>query len=275
MRKLLSLIVLLPLAFVSCVTIKYSEATNTNTSPQTLRPLPFAKLYTAVWMQRAAEYKGLCLQAYNLAEWRLEEALQNPQNQGKKLAVITDIDETFLDNSPNSVHQARKNLLYESQSWHEWCAKACADTLPGALRFFSKAAKAGVEVFYISNRSEQDRNGTLRNLKAFGFPYADDAHLLLRGNTSDKEERRLAVTQNYEVILYLGDNLGDFLSVFDSPNEQERERALFNQRNQIGRRFILLPNPNYGNWETALHGGTSGSISRQTSTIESKAKGYK
>ncbi len=65
------------------------------------------KLFTSAWMQRSAEYQALCLQAYNIATERLDRAvdLNSRSEAPKKLAVITDIDETFLDNSPNSVHQ--------------------------------------------------------------------------------------------------------------------------------------------------------------------------
>lgn len=254
MRRFIYTATVLLVALSSCVTVISTgrKSTLPLTTGSAISPLPFAKLYTSVWMQRAAEYKGLCLQAYNLAELRLEEALRNPANYGKKLAIVTDIDETFLDNSPNAVHQALADKLYESDSWHQWCAMADADTLPGSLRFFHKAADAGVEVYYISNRTQKDRVGTLANLRKFGYPYADDAHLLLRTTSSNKDSRRAQVLKEYEVILYLGDNLGDFTSDFDKGTEADRQAALYRVRQDIGRKFILLPNPNYGNWESAL-----------------------
>ena len=55
---------------------------------------------TAVlWVQRSAEYRALCYQAFNLAELRIMEYLAHPDKE-KPAAVIFDIDETLLDNSP-------------------------------------------------------------------------------------------------------------------------------------------------------------------------------
>jgi 5'-nucleotidase (lipoprotein e(P4) family) len=74
------------------------------------------KLFTAVWQQHAAEYKALCLQAFNTATLRLDEYLQQDTSQ-KPPAVITDIDETFLDNSPYAIRQALQGKDYEPSSW--------------------------------------------------------------------------------------------------------------------------------------------------------------
>src|SRR2546421_10846788 len=68
------------------------------------------KLFTAIYQQKAAEYKALCLQAYNIAHWRLDQAIQ--QSILKPKAIITDIDETVLDNSANAVHQALQGKDY-------------------------------------------------------------------------------------------------------------------------------------------------------------------
>src|SRR6476660_3353341 len=54
------------------------------------------KIYAAVFQQRAAEYSALCQQAYNLASWQIDAALKNPHD--KPLAIVSDIDETLLDN---------------------------------------------------------------------------------------------------------------------------------------------------------------------------------
>lgn len=213
------------------------------------------KLFTSAWIQRSAEYEALCLQAYNLATLRLEQALQEHKG-GRPLAIITDIDETILDNTPNSVHQALKGEDYTDESWNEWCQRAEADTLRGSVEFFNLAAKAGVEVFYVSNRYEENRKGTLENLRKFGFPMADDAHLLLRtAETGDKTARRNRVLEQYEVVMLLGDNLGDFDHLFDSSDEVVRRDAVTAFAQDFGKRFIVLPNPNYGTWEKAMNGG--------------------
>lgn len=208
------------------------------------------KLWTSFWQQKAAEYKALCYQAFNIAKEKLDIALQKPV---KNPAVITDIDETLLDNSPNSVYQALQGKNYEQKSWEEWTAKAIADTLAGAPWFLKYASSKGVEVFYITNRLETERAGTLKNLQKYHFPCADSAHVLFKENGSSKESRRQKVMQTHTVILLLGDNLADFDKSFDNKSTQERAAAVNQSANRFGNRFIVLPNANYGDWEGALY----------------------
>jgi len=54
-----------------------------------------------------------------------------------------------------------------------------ADTLAGSFSFFNYTASRGIEIFYITNREEKERAGTLENLRRFHFPFADDAHLFM------------------------------------------------------------------------------------------------
>lgn len=212
------------------------------------------KMFTSAWIQRSAEYKALCYQAYNVAKMRLDEELATKPS--RPLAVITDIDETILDNTPNSVHQALQNKDYEDKSWDKWCDMAKAKALPGSLDFFNYAKSKGVEVFYVTNRTEANKKGTIENLKKLGFPNADSEHLLFReGSSSDKTKRRQKIEQFYKVVLYIGDNLGDFLNKYDSSSETARNKGLEYDKNKFGKSFIMLPNPNYGTWEKAMNGG--------------------
>jgi len=55
------------------------------------------------------------------------------------------------------------------------------------------------------------------------------------------------------VVLYIGDNLGDYSEVWDKPaNVKERKEILDSLSHKIGVEFIALPNPMYGTWEGAL-----------------------
>ncbi|WP_223151797.1 5'-nucleotidase, lipoprotein e(P4) family [Chitinophaga qingshengii] len=212
---------------------------------------PYGPAWAALWQQRSGEYKALCLQAYQLAAWRLDQILAQPHHQ--PLAVVTDIDETVLDNSPYSVHQALNGKSYDEKSWIEWTAKAIADTVPGAPNFFKYAAAKGVKVFYITNRLEAERAATLKNLQHYGFPDADDQHLLLKTAGSGKEPRRRQVLQQYEIVLLFGDNLSDFAADFDKKPMTERNAAALQAAPSFGSKYIVLPNPMYGDWEGALY----------------------
>lgn len=207
------------------------------------------KLYTAWYQQKAAEYRALCLQAYNIARLRLDQ--YQPETTKPK-AIVTDIDETIFDNSPYAVHQGLQGKDYEPATWYEWTDKSAADTVPGGASFLQYAASKGVEIFYITNREERERASTIKNLQQFNFPNADDAHFLPKQNTSSKEIRRQFVSASHEIVMLLGDNLADFSNLFDKKTFDERLQNTNMSTRDFGNRFIVLPNPNYGDWEGAL-----------------------
>lgn len=244
------LMVVLTSCKISVNTLPEKTAAN---SAQALHNISLnGKVFSAVWQQNAGEFRALCYQAYNLAQIRIDENLKIAST--KPLAIITDIDETFLDNSPYAVTEAELGKDYDAKTWMNWTAKGEAKAYPGSLNFFNYAASKKVTVFYISNRDENDRVGTLKNLKDLGFPNADNEHLLLKSTTSDKEARRLEVLKNYNVIIYMGDNLADFSKMFNKKSQAERNELVDENYSEFGKRFIMLPNSGYGDWESALNG---------------------
>ncbi|MFD0792692.1 5'-nucleotidase, lipoprotein e(P4) family [Mucilaginibacter litoreus] len=230
------------LMFTACSTPKQT---------QSLSIANGGKVWASLWQQRAAEYKALCFQAYNTAKLRLDEALKNPGN--KPLAVVTDIDETLLDNSPYDAMRAIANQEYSPETWKAWTAKAEADTVPGAPTFFKYAASKGVEVFYVTNRDEDERAGTTKNLQKYGLPNTDDTHVLLRQGSSSKEARRQQILAKYNIVLLCGDNLPDFDMLYDNhPDEQSRTATTEQLKREFGNKYIVIPNVSYGDFENAL-----------------------
>lgn len=245
MRKYFSVFSLL---FFGCTASVNVIQQNKETSNNGLLPIE-GKLYASLYQQRSAEYKALCLQAYNMATLRLNNYISK-SNLPK--AIVTDIDETVLDNSPYAVHRALKGKEYEPQSWYEWTQKAEADSVPGAPAFLKYASSKGVEIFYITNREERERFSTITNLQKFGLPNADSTHLLLKSTTSGKEPRRQSVAAQYEIMMLLGDNLADFSSLFDKKTSEDRNTYVDLAHEDFGKRFIIIPNPGYGDWEGAM-----------------------
>lgn len=208
------------------------------------------KLFSSLFHQRAAEYRALCLQGYNIAKVRIDNyAAQTVKTK----AIITDIDETILDNSPYAVHQAYIGKEYDSPSWYEWTDKAAADTMPGAADFLKYAASKNIEIFYITNREQRERASTLKNLQHFNLPNADETHLLSKQTTSSKEARRQEVMKAYEIVFLMGDNLADFSYLFDKKTEAERRINTDLSAAEFGKKFIVFPNANYGDWESSLY----------------------
>ncbi|GAB3914197.1 5'-nucleotidase, lipoprotein e(P4) family [Mucilaginibacter boryungensis] len=227
-------------------------AINSSGQSQKLSTANGGKTWSSLWQQRSAEYKALCFQAYNIACLRVAEAVKHKHT--KPLAVITDIDETLLDNSPEDARAAINNQEFDTKDWKKWTSQGIADTVPGAPAFFKYAASKGVTVFYITNRDEDERAGTLKNLQLYHLPNADNAHLLLKTNTSSKETRRQQVLKKYTIVLLCGDNLADFNALYDNhPSEQMREENTKKLIKDFGSKYIVLPNPSYGDWEGSLY----------------------
>jgi 5'-nucleotidase (lipoprotein e(P4) family) len=208
------------------------------------------KLFTAMFQQRAAEYRAMCIQSYNIARLRIDTY---NSASAKPRAIITDIDETILDNSPYAVHQAYNGSEYTPTTWYEWTDKSSADTMPGAAAFLQFVASKNIQVFYVTNREDRERTSTLVNLKSFGLPNADEIHLYTKQSTSSKEARRMQIMDRYDVVLLMGDNLADLSVLFDKKTEEERKNNVDALSAEFGKKLIVFPNPNYGDWENSLY----------------------
>lgn len=206
-------------------------------------------LQATVYHQTAAEMRALSYQAYNIARYRLDQSLRVAGLTNKQ-AVIVDIDETVLDNSPHQAQLILNDAAYPDY-WAEWCNLAEAEPMPGALEFFKYAENKGVEIFYVSNRHDSLRQPTLKNLKSLGFPYANEEHLYLKTTTSSKVERRKAIEKGYHILFLMGDNLADFSGVFENGTIVERFQQTNLMKDAFGERFIVLPNAMYGTWDAA------------------------
>lgn len=225
-------------------------------------------LNATLWVQRSAEYRGLCHQAYGQAARQLEAALRNPAwtadlEQAKtpapelaKLppAVILDVDETVLDNSYYEARLIKSGQAYGSKTWGAWCQEERATPIPGALEFCRAAHAAGVTVFYVTNRDDPLREATRNNLRKQGFPLREGVDVVrTRANKqSDKQPRRDAIAKDYRILLLIGDNGSDFCQPLLAETNAETQRYADEQRARWGERWILLPNPMYGHWEANL-----------------------
>jgi 5'-nucleotidase (lipoprotein e(P4) family) len=209
------------------------------------------KLYPLLFHQTAAEYRALCYQAFNTARMQLDETLKrNPRK--KNLAIITDLDETILDNSEMEAQKIKTGKEISYREWINWLNKPGLPTVPGGVEFLQYAGSKGVHIFYISNRNVRGVPITLTILQKLRLPDADTSHMLFMSNDFSKELRRQTVMKNYDVVMLLGDNLDDFMQVFESRPIKERFAATDSLKNEWGKKFIVLPNAFYGEWENAL-----------------------
>lgn len=224
-------------------------------------------LQSVLWVQTSAEYRALAEQAFAVAGTTLDRALadstwtaaveQTGDFAGLPAAVIVDVDETTLDNSPFEARLVRSGESFDPADWAAWVEEAAAPPVPGALEFAREADRRGVTIFYVTNRDAPYEAATRRNLERAGFPLPTDRDvLLLRGErpewTSDKTSRRAHVAADHRVLLVIGDDLNDF--VLARLPLEERDALVRRHAERWGERWIVLPNPMYGSWESAAVG---------------------
>ncbi len=205
-----------------------------------------------IYQHYSAEVHRLFQQGYELARIRLDQALQ--RTYPLPPAVVVDIDETVLDNSPYQVTNAVLGRTYTPEGWKAWTAKGAARALPGAVEFLQYAAAKGCAVFYISNREVDELAPTLRNLAALGFPMADEQHVLLMDGTSDKTARRAVVQRTHTIVLQAGDQLTDFDQRLKDRGTTDGKPLVDALADTLRGHFIMLPNPMYGVWLDAITG---------------------
>ncbi len=227
-------------------------------------------LHATLWMQASAEYQASMRGSFAQARQQLDQALATSDwdalppaeraigsgFESLPPAIIVDVDETMLDNSAFQARGVRDDLTFSSERWQAWSNERRALALPGALEFAGYAAARGVTVYFVTNRSHvAEQSATADNLSALGFPVlADQSNLLLKGDprapATEKSARRAWVGARHRVLLMLGDQLGDFV---DPPaNRAGRQQAMAAHLGWWGERWIMLPNPTYGDWERAL-----------------------
>ncbi|PXV53279.1 acid phosphatase [Dyella jiangningensis] len=228
-------------------------------------------LNAVAWSQTAIEHDLIYLQTYRDAQSRLLAALADKQwdalpkddrvapAKGLKPAVVLDIDETVLDNSPYQARLVKSGGEYNEADWAAWCNEQRARALPGVVAFTQFAAEHGIAVIYISNRAKDLDQATLANLRKEGLPVSGpDAFLGLGTFVEDCEQigtekgcRRQLISHKYRVLMQFGDQIGDFVTVLAN-NAEGRQKAMKPYMDWIGTRWFVLPNPTYGAWEPAL-----------------------
>jgi len=200
------------------------------------------------WARSSAEHDAALLQAFGEATRLVEERAQG--RAPGSWAVISDADETLIDNSTYFKERAALGQPFTRPTWREWCARRAALPLAGALDFARRVQALGGRLVVVTNRTSEECPDTEANLRAIDLPFAA---VLCRASPSDlsKEPRFQRVEAGtaaeglppLEVLLYVGDNVLDF------PGLTPADRSHPEKLREFGRRFIIIPNPIYGSWQ--------------------------
>lgn len=230
-------------------------------------------LNATAWLQQSAEAAMSHRQTWRSAARLLDAALADPAWDaltpedriaplaGLPPAIIVDMDETVLDNSPYQARLIRDDARFDDATWNAWVAERRARAVSGAPEFAREAARRGITMIYLTNREHALNADSRANLEALGFPPVGEGQILGLGMAtpgcepkgSDKGCRRQWVSQRYRVLMQFGDQLGDFFSIADNSLEG-RAAGLQRFDAWVGERWFMIANPTYGSWEPALYG---------------------
>ena len=210
-----------------------------------------------LWMRTSAEYRALAYQGYNVAINAVKMAVTDPSHQRKPLAIVLDADETVVDNTKLMGESiVNGNGRFDAPWWRQAVHQGKSQAMPGAVEFLNEVHKQGVEIFYVSNRyAPVNYDATVQNFKALGFPSVDKDHVLLFEKDSDKQPRFDMIAKKYYVVVYMGDNAGDFPIGTKGKTLAERNAIIDAHKEDFGTTFVVFPNPAYGSWVSALAKG--------------------
>ncbi|WP_230987379.1 5'-nucleotidase, lipoprotein e(P4) family [Allorhizobium terrae] len=222
-------------------------------------------LNATLWHQTSVEFQANALGAYALGKMRLEEALkdknwtalpsQTGDYQNLPPAVVLDIDDTVLNTSAYEAWNITAGTSFSGKTWTDY-VKAKKDVpIPGALEFTQYAASKGVKVFYVTNRTSEEKPATIEEMKAMGFPFDEKVDTFLAKKdqpdwTSAKGTRFAYIAKNYRIALLFGDNFGDFTDKFNG-SVAERQKEFDADAAHWGHDWIAIANPMYGSFESA------------------------
>ena len=258
-KKIINTLATITISVISTYFLMGVSAGTQSVQPQTSVNLQY-QVGGTLYMQKAAEYRSLAYQAFNLARLRLDADLD--KKNVKKLpkaersmprAIVVDIDETILDNSPAQAYSIANNAPFNLKDWYAWGEMRKAKAVPGAVAFLNYAVSKGARIFYVSNRDEVQKQATIDNLKNVGLTDVGNDNVILRAGESSKEARRTSIAKTHRIVMLMGDNLDDFSNVFEKKPIAERFAETDKARENFGRNFIVLPNAMYGTWENAIY----------------------
>lgn len=201
------------------------------------------------FQQQSAEIQALQLQAYNIATMKLDAAVAAAKDPSK-LAVVTDLDETVIDNSALLARDLANCHTYDAwDTWLPWERDGTPALIPGAKQFLQHADSLGVTIRYISDRADEQKSHTLATLTKLGLPQISAESVLLLG--PPKVERRAIVSADHQIVLLLGDTLHDFDGRFRKTPLADQRATVAAESAKWGTEWIVFPNASYGTWSKA------------------------
>ena len=145
----------------------------------------------------------------------------------KNLAIVSDIDETVLDNSKFFATQKQPGW----EGWDKWVDSADDMTLKPTAEFLGWARKNGIAVFFITGRSENERKDTIANLVKAGIAY-DGLYMRPDNDHSPAEDmktiyRKQIAEMGFKTIVSIGDQFSDLAGGYAEDCEKLPNKMYF------------------------------------------------
>ena len=252
-----------------CAVLSIFSAHQANSSETPIdRSLQEQTMLSVLYAQSSTEYAANCIQTYANASQILDAAIadkkwtaaleQTGEYSEKPIAIILDVDETVLDNVRFQARAIISGLSYPN-GWIDWGLEASAEPVPGVSSFLKNASEKGIKIFYVTNRVAELEEATRKNIKNLGLPFDEDRDVLLmrdeNGWGSDKVSRRALVAKDYRILMLVGDQLTDFISLEEATTDIDSRKELAEKYSDMwGQKWFMLTNPMYGKWEGAIYG---------------------
>ncbi len=201
------------------------------------------------YQQQSAEVRALQHQAFNIATEKLDAAVKGAADPAK-LAVVTDLDETVIDNSALLARDMANCHEFEAwDTWLPWERDGKPTLIAGAKDFLDHANSLGVTIRYVSDRADEQEKYTIATLNELGLPQVSEESVLLLG--PPKVERREIVSKDHQIVLLIGDTLHDFDGRFRKTPLDQQIATVGEEKAKFGTEWIVLPNAGYGTWSKA------------------------
>ncbi len=160
----------------------------------------------------------------------LKMQLADEIKNGKKPAIVLDIDETSLSNYDNMVKASFGGTLEQMQAAE---MQGNDTVIAPTLKLYNFAKENNVAVFFITGRHEDERASTVANLQKAGFANWDGLIFKSAAYYQSKSAaiyktaiRKDLATKGYDIILNIGDQKSDLAGGY-------------------ARKTVKLPNPFY------------------------------
>jgi acid phosphatase len=173
------------------------------------RNLGLLKREIRVYVESGAYDREVAAVAQAAAEWIGARAAQ--RKPGERLAVVLDLDDTLWSGWQD---MAGFDFGWNGATWAAWVEAAKAPPIGPVREVYRLARRLGVEVFFVTTRTERERKSTEQNLAAIG---CRECAALIMQPTGDPRtaaafktgERRRLVAEGWVIVANLGDQASD------------------------------------------------------------------